>query len=68
MENITTKGVYDKEAALFVESIKTLAQKENNLDNLESYLSMHFYTWMQKFANTPEKIAAEIKAFANMEI
>jgi predicted DNA-binding ribbon-helix-helix protein len=62
------KREYKKEAALFIESIKTIAQKENNLENLESYLSIHFNAWLEKFANTPEKIAAEIKAFATMDI
>lgn len=62
------KREYEKEAALFIESIKTIAQKENNLENLEHYLSIHFDAWMQKFANTPEGITAELKAFASMEI
>lgn len=52
----------------FVKAIKEIAQKENNLSNLECYLSYHFEVWMQKFANNPENITAELKNFANMEI
>ena len=62
------KREYQKEAALFIESIKTIAQKENNLDNLESYLSYHFDKWLEKWANTPGGIVDELKRFAEMEI
>lgn len=58
----------DKLAIEFIKAIKTIAQKENNLNNLECYLSHHFPVWLEKFANTPEKITAELKAFAEMEI
>ena len=60
---------YDKEnAETFVAAIRQLAGCEANLDNLESYLSQHFSTWMEKFANTPENLALELKSFAEMEI
>ena len=55
-------------AKQFCEAIKTLAENPANLDNLESYLSQHFYAWLKKFAATPEDMAAEMKAFADMEI
>ena len=55
-------------AADFVESIKLIATKPDNLDNLESYLSRHFSEWISKWANTPEDLAAEMKMFAEMEI
>ena len=58
----------EKLATEFITAIKTIAAKENNLDNLECYLSYHFTEWMEKFANTPEKITAELKCFAEMEI
>ena len=41
-------------AKVFVEAIKTMASKPDNLDNFESYLSYHFDVWMEKFANSPE--------------
>ena len=58
----------DQIAKQFVEAIKTIAQKQDNLDNLESYLSRHFPVWLKKYANTPETITAEMRAFAEMEI
>ena len=55
-------------AAEFVKAIKTIAGKPQNLENLEHYLSIHFPEWLNKFANTPEGITAELKQFAEMEI
>ena len=55
-------------AKVFIEAIKTIAEKPDNLDNLEGYLECHFDVWMEKFANTPEGLAYEIKSFAEMEI
>ena len=52
----------------FINAIKTIAQNESNLNNFQYYLERHFDGWMQKFANTPETITSELKAFANMEI
>lgn len=55
-------------AKQFCKAIKTLAEKPANLDNLESYLSRHFYEWLKKFATTPEDMTAEMKSFAYMKI
>lgn len=52
----------------FVNVIREMANKPNNLDNFESYLSQHFDVWMEKFANTPEGLTSELKSFAEMEI
>ena len=52
----------------FVKAIKTLAKNPQNLENLELYLTYHFPEWLEKFANTPGKITAELKAFAEMII
>lgn len=52
----------------FIEAIKKIASKEQNLNNFECYLSQHFETWLKKYASTPEGITAELKSFANMEI
>lgn len=60
--------MYGKEAADFIKAIKTIAEKPENLYNLECYLSHHFTAWLEKYANTPETIAAEMKEFANMVI
>ena len=60
---------YEKQAAVdFVEAIKLISTKPDNLDNLESYLSRHFSEWISKWANTPEDLAAEMKMFAEMEV
>ena len=59
---------YDHTAAQFAAAIKTLAEKPENLNNLEHYLSRHFSAWLDKFANTPENITAELQAFAEMDI
>ena len=62
------KEAQAKAAANFVNAIKTIANKPENLDNLESYLSYHFAEWLEKYANTPEDMVAEMRAFAEMEV
>ena len=58
----------EQTAHQFVKAIKTIAENPQNLENLELYLSYHFSTWMEKYANTPEKITGELLQFAEMEI
>ena len=58
---------YEKEAAQVAEYIKTLASRPEALDNFECYLSHHFSAWLEKWANTPETMACELREFANME-
>ncbi len=59
---------HEKAAAQFCEYIRILASKPENLENLEYYLSRHFAAWLEKYANTPEGMAAEMREFANMII
>ena len=59
---------YEHVAKQFTAAIKTIAEKPENLENLELYLSYHFSEWMKKFANTPENITCEMREFANMKI
>ena len=59
---------YTVEAAQFCNAIRELANKPENLQNLESYLAYHFDKWMEKYANTPNDIVAEMSNFAQMEI
>ena len=59
---------YEEQAAQFCEAIRTLANKPENLNNLESYLTYNFDKWLATWANTPENLAAEMKEFAEMEI
>ena len=59
---------YEKQATQFCEAIRALANKPENLNNLESYLTYNFDKWLKTWANSPENIAAEMKEFAEMEI
>ena len=55
-------------AKVFIEAIKEMVSKPNNLDNFEFYLAQHFDVWMEKWANSPEGLTSEVKHFAEMEI
>ena len=59
---------YTVEAAQFCNAIRELANKPENLQNLENYLEWHFDKWLEKYASTPDCMAAEISDFAQMEI
>ena len=59
---------YTVEAAQFCNAIREFANKPENLQNLESYLEWHFDKWLEKYASTPDCIAAEMSDFAQMEI
>lgn len=65
MKNFVTNA---EAARDFCEAIRTIASKPENVENLEYYLAAHFDTWLEKWANTPENLASEMKEFANMEI
>ena len=58
----------EKVAEQFVNAIKTIAEKPENLDNFQWYLSYHFEAWVKEYANTPEGLTAEMVEVANMEI
>lgn len=62
----TTKNA--KLAEDFCKYIRILAEKPENLDNLECYLSIHFSEWLERFANTPATLVCEMREFATMEI
>lgn len=59
---------HEHTAKQFCEALQTIAGKPENLENFELYLSMHFPEWLEKFANTPENITAELRQFAEMVI
>lgn len=65
---MANKKTYEKEAAEFCKAIKRLAENPDSLENLESYLSGHFQFWLEKFADNPGNISAELAAFAEMEV
>ena len=54
-------------AEMFCNAIRTMAQKPDNINNLESYLKYHFENWLKKYGNNPEDLAMEMKFFAEME-
>lgn len=64
----SVQDIEKKSAKVFVKAIKTLADKPENLENLESYLSHNFHEWLEKYADKPEKIAFEMQCFADMNI
>lgn len=39
--------LFENEAAIFCEAIKTIAAKPENLENFEAYLSIHFEKWLE---------------------
>lgn len=53
-------------AEIFIKAIQTIADKPENLENLKLYLERHFDTWLEKFANTSEGLASEMRLFAEM--
>ena len=59
---------HEQTAKQFCEALRAIAGKPENLENLESYLYYHFAEWMNKYANTPENITAELKSFADLDI
>lgn len=59
---------YTETARLFCDAIKELARKPANMENLERYLSNHFSEWLEKYANTPDTLTAELCGFALMDI
>ena len=58
---------YSEEAEIMRQAIIDLAENPDALDNLTSYLSMHFESWLKKFANTPGNMAAELRSFSHIE-
>lgn len=62
-----TKQEQERAAERFISALRELASKEENICNFESYLISHFSEWLERYANSPENIAAEMKIFAEME-
>ena len=63
---MSIKYPYTEQAREFCKAIKSLAKNEEALSNFESYLSVHFDTWLEKWASTPEDITRELNDFANI--
>ena len=68
-EEEDTEGINREELAeKFINAIKEITSKPDNLQNFEWYLERHFDVWMEKWANSPEGLTSEVKHFAEMEI
>ena len=57
---------YSETAKRFTAAIRILANDPDAMQNLESYLSNHFDVWLEKYANKPETITAELWHFSNI--
>lgn len=57
---------FESEAASVYCSIRKLVENPDALDNFESYLSMHFDTWLKQYADDPAGFAHELHEFASM--
>nr|WP_142411350.1 hypothetical protein [Clostridium sp. Marseille-P7770] len=55
-------------AKMFCDAIRLMGKRPLNIHNLENYLSLHFDTWIEKYANDPESLAEEMKSFAEMKL
>lgn len=57
---------HEEEARQFCAAIKKLAANEAALENMESYLSHHFDTWLKNYAGYPGGITDELERFAEI--
>lgn len=55
-------------AKIFCDAIRAMAEKPENINNMESYLAYHFAAWLEKYVDYPEDLAMEMKMFAEMEV
>lgn len=55
-------------AKAFTTAIQTIANKPEQLENMENYLAHHFDVWMEKYASSPEGLVSELQQFADVEI
>lgn len=58
---------HEEAAAAFCDAIRRLATNAEALDNLESYLSIHFEKWLETRAATPDGITDELLFFAGID-
>ena len=58
----------EESAEMLIKAIELIANRPDNLNNLQFYLNYHFSEWLKKYANTPEGLASELLEFATMEI
>lgn len=57
---------YEELAAEFCAAIKKMADREDVLENFESYLSIHFAWWFEHFITSPKGLVSEVRMFASI--
>ena len=60
------KAQWSNEARQISEALREFAKHPEAIDNFESYLSRHFGAWLEKYAETPERMAGEFRHFASI--
>lgn len=58
---------YEHLAKQMCRAIKEMADNEFALENFELYLSVHFDSWLKKYASTPVDLVCEMKEFASIK-
>lgn len=58
---------YREQAETVKAAILKMADRPATLENFCSYLSYHFVEWLEKWANDPDSMAAELKEFASID-
>lgn len=49
-----------------ITAIKSFNENPDALENFESYLNIHFVTWCEKYANTPDGFISELNHFSKI--
>lgn len=57
---------FENEAAEVANAIRHFAQNPEAIDNFESYISIHFDKWLEKWASTPGGFASELTHFSHI--
>lgn len=55
-------------AERFCKAIKALTENEYAIENMESYLAIHFPIWMEKWAHDPEGLTSELEHFSKITL
>lgn len=65
--NVTLRKYNEQKSHEFVNALKELISKPDNLENFEWYLERHYKLWWDKYANTSDGIVSELNRFATIE-
>ena len=59
---------FGESAKMLCDAIRKFADNPDAIDNFEYYLTRHFRSWLECWADTPEGMASEFKQFASIEV